>query len=429
MANKKSGEHQTPEVHGAHMLRRVFPLLASAAEAGTRRDKAGNRQLLMSQYAALMLVGLFNPLLKSARALTAASGLKAVKRLTGGRKVSLGAFSEATAVFDPSLLEGVVDTLRQSLAQKPHRLALSGVRRTIPDTLLERLVAVDASVLTALPALVARLARPERSAWRLHIHLRIQDGVPEEASLTAEPAQGERAERAVLARTLGKRPPREKDVPDDILLMDRGYRSASLFNEIHRAGGDYVCRLMRTDGAPLETPVPGADGRPLELPALTDADREAGVVADELVTLGGNGKGSPVPTDHPVRRITVIPLPGRPSSARQGRVRTDQTNREELVLATSLLDLPAHAVVRLYECRWQVELFFRFLKQVLGCQHLLSTRTKGVQIQIYCALIAALLLALASGGNVTKRQYERLCLYFAGWADDDELAEVFGQPP
>lgn len=429
MAGKRSGERQALELQGAHMLRRVFPLLAGLAETGTRRDKAGNRQLLMSQYAALMLVGLFNPLLESARALTAASGLKAVRRLTGGRKVSLGAFSEATAVFEPSLLEGIIDTLRESLAQKQHRLSLGGVRRTIPDPLLERLVAVDASVLTALPALAARLTRPERSAWRLHVHLRIQDGVPEETSLAPEPAQGERAERAVLARTLENRPPREEDAPDDILLMDRGYRSASLFNEIHRTGDDYVCRLMRTDGTPVETPVPGADGRPLELPALTDADREVGVVGDELVTLGGNGKGSPVRTDHPVRRLTVLPPPGRPSSARQGRVRTDQTNREELVLATTLLDLPAHAVVRLYECRWQVELFFRFLKHVLKCGHLLTTRTRGVEIQVYCALIAALLLALASGGNVTKRQYERVCLYFAGWADDDELAEVFGQPP
>lgn len=429
MANDGPGERQALTLRGAQMLRRVFPLLASLAQAGTRRDKAGNRQLLMSQYAALILVGLFNPLLESARALTAASGLKAVRRLTGGRKVSLGAFSEATAVFEPSLLEGIIDTLRQSLAQEEHRLSLGGVRRTIPDKLLERLVAVDASVLTALPSLAARLARPERSAWRLHVHLRVQDGLPEEASLAPEPAQGEWAERAVLEKTLKDRPPRPENASDDILLMDRGYRSAPLFNEIHRTGDDYVCRLMWTDGTPLETPVLGADGLPLALPSLTDADREVGVVADELVTIGGTGKRSTIRTDHPVRRITVIPLPGRPSSARQGRVRTDQTNRDELILATTLLDLPAHAVVRLYECRWQVELFFRFLKHVLKCQHLLSTRTRGVEIQVYCAIIAALLLALASGGHVTKRQYERLCLYFTGWADDDELAEVFGQPP
>jgi IS4 transposase len=44
-------------------------------------------------------------------------------------------------------------------------------------------------------------------------------------------------------------------------------------------------------------------------------------------------------------------------------VRSDQTGREGLVLATTLVDLPAEQVVLIYECRWQIELFFRFLKQ------------------------------------------------------------------
>lgn len=430
MTNTNSGDRPTIEIHGAHMLRRVFPLLANLAQAATQRDKAGNRQLRMSQYAALILVGLFNPILQSARALSEASGLKAVRKLTGGRKVSLGAFSEASAVFEPSLLEGIIDTLRTSFSQEQRRLQLGGMRKTVSDPLLKRLVAVDASILTVLPSLAAKLTRPsERSGWRLHVHLRVLGNTPEEASLAAEPARGEWAERAVLTRVLEGRPPREKEAPGDILLMDRGYRSAPLFNEIHRVGDQYVCRLMRTDGTPVRKSVPGPDGCPIELPGLTDADRETGVVADELVTIGGTGGGSAVRTDHPVRRITVIPLPGRPSAARQGLVRTDQTGRDELVLATTLLDLPAHEVVRLYEYRWQIELFFRFLKHVLGCGHLLSSRTKGVQIQAYCAIIAALLLALVSGGNVTKRQYERICLYFAGWADDEELAEVFAQPP
>jgi len=103
-----------------------------------------------------------------------------------------------------------------------------------------------------------------------------------------------------------------------------------------------------------------------------------------------------------------------------------------LVLATTLLDVPAEQVVLLYEYRWQVELFFRFLKQVLKCDRLLSAKTAGVQIQLYCALIASLLLALATGNNITRRGYEMICLYFAGWADESELLEVlahFKRPP
>ena len=100
-----------------------------------------------------------------------------------------------------------------------------------------------------------------------------------------------------------------------------------------------------------------------------------------------------------------------------------------MILATTLVDLPAEQVVQLYECRWQVELFFRFLKQVLGCKQLLSTKEEGVQMQLYCALIASMLLALCTGGSINRRQYERICLYLQGWADEEELLEVLRPPP
>lgn len=429
MARKTQKTSQEPAaVEGAAMLRRVFPLLQRLASAGTGRDKARNRRLLHSQYAALVLVGLFNPILQSARALVAASGLKAVRKLTGGRKVSLGAFSEATAVFDPQLLEGLVKSLRQQVQQQGHRRRMTGLRQLIPDALLERLVAVDASVLSALPQIVSRLGRPHQGQWRLHAEFRVVHGTLEAATLTQEPAAGSRSERAVVTKRRQHAAGVRSSESGDLLLLDRGYRSAKLFNDLSRAGDDYVCRLMWNDGTAVSEPVTGPDGRLIELPALTAAAREAGVVADELIILGGSGASS-TRTDHSVRRITVIPPAGRPSSARQGRVRSDQGGKNELVLATTLLDLPAELIVLLYECRWQIELFFRFLKHVLKCQHLLSAKTAGVQIQLYCALIASLLLALATQGNVTRRSYEMLCLYLTGWADEEELMAALKKPP
>jgi hypothetical protein len=76
-----------------------------------------------------------------------------------------------------------------------------------------------------------------------------------------------------------------------------------------------------------------------------------------------------------------------------------------------------------------VELFFRFLKQVLRCDQLISAKTAGVQIQLYCAIIASLLLALATGGNLTRRNYEMVCLYLSGWADEQELTAALIKPP
>ena len=179
-------------------------------------------------------------------------------------------------------------------------------------------------------------------------------------------------------------------------------------------------------------PVADAEGKGLSLPSLSEADQQAGVIADEFVTLGGRCGASKVQSDHPLRRITLLPPADRPSIARQGRIRSDQDGKSELVLATTLLDVPAWQVVLLYEYRWQVELFFRFLKHVLKCDTLLSAKTAGVQIQLYCALIASLLFALVTGNNLTRRGYEIVCLYFSGWADDEELLETLqrlNKPP
>ena len=413
---------------GAVLLRRVFPLLARLAPCGTQRDAAGNRQLFYSQYAALLLVGFFNPVLKSARALVAASGLKKVRQLTGGQKVSAGAFSEASSVFDPALLEGLLKELRQQFAQHRFRLSQSGQLGRLSDKLVQRLVAVDGTLLSALPQVAAWLGRRSKGQWRLHTQFRIHDQTVLTSTLTEEPAEGPHSERAVTLQQIQDREALPAGL-GDLFILDRGYRSAALFNELVQAGCDYVCRLNRRDGRAASDPVTDSRGDVVRLPELTESDREAGIVADELITLGGGSGASPAGTNHVVRRITVEPLPGQPSSARQGRVRSDQTGREGLVLATTLVDLPAEQVVLIYECRWQVELFFRFLKQVLGCKQLLSAKTRGVEIQLYCALLAGLLLALATGGNLTRRNYEMVCLYMTGWADDDELVAALAQPP
>lgn len=426
---KKRGSGGVP-VEGAALLRRVFPMLASLAEEGTERDKAGNRQLRYSQYAGLVLLGLFNPILNSARALVAASGLKKVRKLTGGGRVSLGSFSEATSVFDPRLLEGLIKTLRSQVHQQKLRRCLNSHRPgDVPGELVDRLIAVDGSLLTALPQVVGRLGTLHQGQWRLHAHVRVLDRTLVEARLTREPSTGADAERNVLAQVVADR---TIDVPTSqashLFLMDRGYRSGDLFNRIRQGGHDYICRLNRTDGRAVTAPVHNAEGQVLSLPPLSEASRQEGVVRDEFITLGGNCGASKIQSDHPLRRITLLPPADRPSSARQGRIRSDQGGKGELVLATTLLDVPAEQVVLLYEYRWQVELFFRFLKHVLKCDKLLSAKTAGVQIQLYCAVIASLLLALATGNNITRRGYEMICLYFSGWADESELANALGKP-
>ena len=106
-------------------------------------------------------------------------------------------------------------------------------------------------------------------------------------------------------------------------------------------------------------------------------------------------------------------------------VKTGKTDREGqpevLLLASNCRDLDAAWIALGYKFRWTVELFFRWFKCILGCQHLLSTCQNGVAIQVYLALIASLVISLWTGHKPTKRTFEMMCHYFCGWASEAEL--------
>src|SRR5436190_1226778 len=70
---------------------------------------------------------------------------------------------------------------------------------------------------------------------------------------------------------------------------------------------------------------------------------------------------------------------------------------------------------------WSVELFFRWFKCILGRRHLLAESQNGVTLQVYVAIIASLLLSLWTGKKPTKRTYEMFCLFFAGWATEQDV--------
>ena len=76
-----------------------------------------------------------------------------------------------------------------------------------------------------------------------------------------------------------------------------------------------------------------------------------------------------------------------------------QSPKEVLLLVTNLgvAELSGADVALLYKQRWQVEVFFRWLKCILGNRHWLAESSRGVALQLYLALIAALLLQLYTG--------------------------------
>jgi len=195
-------------------------------------------------------------------------------------------------------------------------------------------------------------------------------------------------------------------------VMDRGYFAYALFDAVVAAGSDYVCRVKKS------LAVDATDER-----AVTDAGRAAGVVRDVVARVGDGRRGC----DHPVRLVYVEVMVA-PRAARGNGKPAGPPRRETLILATNLLDVPAEVVALVYKHRWGVELFFRFFKQILGCRHLLSHKPEGVLIQVYCAIIACLLLNLWTGRKPTKRTVEMLALYFMGVATDREVLAHLNRP-
>lgn len=381
-------------LQGVTCLQRLGPLLARLRPAGCERDRAGNRELFFDQLCSLILLTFFNPSLKSLRDLQSASRLQRVKRKLGCKEASLGSLSEALRVFDGALLVEIIQELLGQIPESPTADPRLKSLAHVPT-------AVDGTLLRQLPQITqACFATRKDRGWRLHTHFEVLRGIPTAARLTDGSNRGAANEKAVLRTMLQA---------DRCYLTDRGYEEFALFNAIAAAGSSYVCRV-RNDHAftPTQVLEVGADAR------------AAGVLEDAIGNMGSPKSNRIEHPDHLQRRI-VVRVVEHPK--RGGRRRGSAT--QELVLATNLRDVPAEVIVLLYRFRWLIELFFRWLKCVLSCRHLVSQSAGGIEIQMYCALIACLLIQLAAGRDVRPSSwtYKLLCLYFQGWATEEEVLE------
>lgn len=381
-------------------------LLSALHGHATERDTAGNRLLHYDQYVCLVLLHLFNPVSAGLRSICQASALPKVQKALGVSRASLGSFSEAARVFDPSLLEGVVEELGRELRPLSDDPRLSDVKAV--------LTLVDGTILKALPRVAEAMWLTNGSgdthhAWRLHTHFELVTGVPAEMKLTDARNSKGSSERGVLEQSLQ---------PGRAYVMDRGYVKFSLFNAIVAAGSSYFCRVREDTAEEV-----------VEERALTPGAEAAGVTRDAVVKLGATGKGAKpsARTDHPVRLVEV---PLTPHAKRGGRKGKDAgpANAGVLKIATDRLDLPAEVVAMVYHHRYAIEIFFRFFKHLLGCRHLLSDCPDGVRIQTYCAMIACMLINLYTGRKINRRTWEMACYLMSGLATEADLLAHLNEP-
>lgn len=349
-----------------------------AAERGVKASWADpRRHLLHGQYLSLFLFGLVNPVLRTVRALCAASRLERVQREVCGQRVSLGSFSEAQSLVDPAFLEALFGRLSDELQGPPPK---------DPREAALHWLAQDSSLWRALPRMDwavyggGRAGAPNRGV-RLHLGFHLLQDKPAVAQISV----GALCERKAW---------RQQWQPGAAYVGDRYYgEDYALFHELQAHGCHFVLRLCDAAAVAVEEEL-----------ALDDADRSAGVCRAAWVRLGADAR----------------------TRARCGRVRVVWVETPTAGTLRLVTDLPtetlsAELVARVYRRRWQIECFFRWVKCVLGCRHWLAESPAGVSHQLYLALIAAVLLQQALGRRPNQRMFELLALYEMGVATLEEL--------
>jgi Transposase DDE domain len=338
-----------------------------------------DRQLTVSSYLSLFLFGLFNPVVGTMRALCQASRLERVQREICGRAVSLGSFSAMQHVLDPGLLREV---LQQLLKSHP------GNAKADTRLVHLNLVAQDGSLWRALPRMawaeygVGRTG--EAKGVRLHLRFHLVEGQPVDARVT----RGKDCERQQL---------RHMCVAGQTNVGDRYYgEDYQLFGELDAAQAFFVFRLK--EEAVVNT---------LEELPLSREDCACGVVRHAWVRLGAREKTRSM-------RLRLVEI---------------KTADQHLLLVSNLsLEKASAALVGLiYRRRWSIELFFRWIKCILGCRHFFAESPAGVAIQLYLALIASLLFQAYTGQRPSKRIFELIRFYLMGWASADELARLLSE--
>jgi hypothetical protein len=387
MARQRKKKIEEPDLKGFGHFKFLNSILERLHDTTCDRDRAGNRQLHFDQYAALILLYFFNPVVTSLRGIQQASELGKVQRKLRTPRASLGSLSEAARVFDADLLLGIIGELTDELPNFKGNRELDAIRRII--------TLVDGTVLSALPELVKSMWSDAKGKHgiKLHTHFELLKGVPTRMDLT----DGDGDERTVLQSNL---------LPDRVYVMDRGYAKFELFADILKVNSSFVCRVR--DNSVFEV---------LEDKVLPPATKSGDVRRDMMVRFTG-GQAGKAGLDGPLRLVEIVCEPRR-KTTKNARGGPDQG--EVLLVATDIIDVEPEVIALIYKNRWAIETFFRFFKHILGCRHLLSHSQNGIEIQVYVAIIACLLIALWTDRKPTLRTYEMLCFYMSGLASEEEL--------
>lgn len=179
-------------------------------------------------------------------------------------------------------------------------------------------------------------------------------------------------------------------------VMDRGYLDFKRLHGLGQQGAFFVTRAKHNMDARRVCSMP--------------ADRDQGVICDQRVRLNGHYSSMHYPEQ--IRRISY----------------RDAELRKTLVFLTNNMSLPALTICALYKKRWQVELFFKWIKQHLRIKRFMGTSENAVKTQIWCAIATYVLIAvLKKEFQIEASLYTMLQIFSVSIFEKIELGRGFTQ--
>jgi hypothetical protein len=274
--------------------------------------------------------------------------------------------------------------LFQALAQILMRRAARLYQNHPIDPELPRVAfALDSSIISLSLNLFpwGYYARSRQSALKLHLMLSLQGNLPAWGAIT----QAGFPDMKILDRIPVLR--------DAYYVMDRGYLDFIRLYRLHQAGGFFVVRNKHHVK--------------FRVLASRPVDKTNGLRCDQTIQLVSpwSRKSYPIP----LRRIRVY----------------DAENQVTLVLLTNQFDVAAAVIAELYRKRWQVELFFKWIKQHLRIRSFYGRSENAVRVQIWSAICAYLMVAIVRKQlNLQKSLNEILQIVSVNIFDQTTLAEL-----
>jgi len=343
----------------------------------------GNRKLQYHHLFLGLLLAFFDPLTRSLRLIEDQGDF-------GGKldlpRLARSTTADALRVFDPAHLQPLINELRQRVPDLQCRdQDLGGIVRQI--------IAADGTYLTTLSDVTWALRHTKSNGKkqgqvRLNVQMDVDNWCPQVLSVSGDDG----SEPAAFM----------KDLLSDVLyVIDRNFLDFSFLGTLLEKDSDFVLRVR--SNAPLM--------QVSQTLPLCAADLEAGVVSDQIVVL--TGKGAPQGL---FRLVTIHSI--------------DRRGKPEIILLLSnLIDtkIAAHVIGSIYRLRWQIELFFKWLKTWARLDHLLSTSRNGITFQFYVAVIGVLMMYLQSGKRISVYALAALGRLSRGQCTLDEALQVIAR--